>query len=192
MRVPGVAYGNSTDDGSMSLLLLLQRGYKITYGNVRYEMENLEGCPRANPHDANVSVEDSIENGCGELPNFRIRLLRSDRCIGEVSCESAWHKGPSRHSQQECQIKDFDVEDEEQGHGLGRHLLGEAVYKMRKLGYTKTAGTTGVGNLRTRMLCTSMGFKQGTTEHILVKDLEATGALGVMEVGVYDYPERLT
>ncbi|NKB70523.1 MAG: GNAT family N-acetyltransferase [Candidatus Latescibacteria bacterium] len=189
MRVgaPGYNYGPPfTADGSMALLLLLQRGYRIAYGNVSYRLEDPSNCPRTTAPDLNI--EAAPESGNGEYPNCRVRLLRAGRPVGEAWCYSAWHYGPSQYPQQLCLIGDIGIAPEEQGQGLGRYLLGETVAELIKLGYTQIGLGTGVGNVRARILYTSMGFRQGPTEHILMKDLSKSDTHGVSEVPIYRYP----
>lgn len=189
---PDYTYGSCVEDGSIALLLLLQRGYKIVYGNVNYWMDGLGNGSRETPQDPHLSIESAPEAGNGQLPNSYIRLRRSGRKIGEAWCFSAWHYGPSEHTQQVFHVGDIDIVDEEQGKGFGRYFLGEVIFEMRKLGYTKVSLSTGVGNLRARLLYTSMGFQQGKTEHILMKDLLEDQELGVSGVPIYGYPQRLT
>lgn len=187
--VPDYSYREVTEDGSIALLLLLQRGYKITYGNVNYWMDRLDDCSREIPQDSSLTIVSSPEIGNGQLPNSYIQLQRSGRKIGEAWCFSAWHYGSCKHTQQVFHIGDIDIIEDEQGKGFGRYLLGEAIYEMGKLGYTKVSLSTGVGNLRARLLYMSMGFRQGTTQHILMKDLMESQELNVSGASIYGYPQ---
>jgi GNAT superfamily N-acetyltransferase len=155
--------------------LLGYNGYRRVAGEVFLDWPNYAPLE---PPPAGVPAEMTVEwvPGRGARPGLLVRARQGERDVGACKCVSCAEYTTAEEAQDWLFVLWVGVETDQQGKGLGRHLLRRALYEMHGAGYRHASISTAVDNYRAALFYTNLRFHVVDWTYGLARDLGGSDA----------------
>ncbi len=136
--------------------LLGHNGYQRKFGEVFLAWKDYV----VTPIESKIPVEISVDwqSGRGERPNCTVQALQNNVEVGVCYSVSGGEFSEHPDAQDWLHTMWLGVNDEFQGHGLGRYLLEFTLHKMRNVGYRHAVISTNWKNYRALLFYSNCGY----------------------------------
>lgn len=144
--------------------LLLVNGYERVAGEVVLVRPDFEPVEPQAP-DLPIEVAVQWQKTPGKRPTAAVNALKDGRRIGQCLCARVGDYTDDESARDWFFTIWIGVDDEFQGHGLGKHLLRRALVEMRGAGYRHAAISTREHNHRAFLFYSNFGYHVADWTH---------------------------